>query len=172
MSRQSYTDKRRAQLKRKFELLDQLEKRSTITEPISVLGLSMTAFRGLVQLGIMSPTAASNALQRPAPLRSAGEQSGQRSARPGLATDFASIAIGFAAAAAGYSRWRLAEHDQRRRRARESASSVRLADARRSLRSPLHPRRRGYRPRGTRQRGPAAAPPWRRAAARATEPCR
>jgi YD repeat-containing protein len=94
MSRQSYTNKRRAQLKRKFDLLDRLENRNTITEPISVLGLSMTASRGLVQLGIMSPTAASNALHGPAPVRIAGEQSGQRSARPGLATDFASIAIG------------------------------------------------------------------------------
>jgi hypothetical protein len=45
MSRQSYTDKRRAQLRRKFELLDRLENRNTITEPISVLGLSMSALR-------------------------------------------------------------------------------------------------------------------------------
>ena len=49
----SYTERRRARLALKFGRLDQLETRNTITEPISVTALSLTALRGLAQLGIM-----------------------------------------------------------------------------------------------------------------------
>ena len=39
--RQSFTDRRRAHLARKFVRLDQMEPRSLITDPISLAGLSM-----------------------------------------------------------------------------------------------------------------------------------
>jgi hypothetical protein len=95
MSRQSYTDKRRAQLRRKFEVLDRLEKRSVVTEPISVLGLSMSAIRGSVQLGLMSQAAASNLLHPPAPTHKPAEQTGRTGGQgKARATDFASITIG------------------------------------------------------------------------------
>ena len=51
--RLSFTERRRAALRKKF-LLDRLETKNTITEPISVTGLSISALRGLAQLGIMS----------------------------------------------------------------------------------------------------------------------
>ena len=46
----------------KFGRLDQLEPRTTITEPISITGLSFAAFRGLAQLGIMSADGGNSAL--------------------------------------------------------------------------------------------------------------
>ena len=60
--RLSFTEKRRAKLARSVAQLDKLETRNTITEPISVLGLSLTAFRGLAQIGLMDPNAMSNGL--------------------------------------------------------------------------------------------------------------
>ncbi len=51
--RQSFTEKRRARLAMKWDRLEKLESKHTITEPISVLALSTSAMRGLVQLGIM-----------------------------------------------------------------------------------------------------------------------
>ncbi len=47
--RLSFTEKRRASLAKSVAHLDKLETRNTITEPISVLGLSLSAFRGLAQ---------------------------------------------------------------------------------------------------------------------------
>ena len=49
----SFTEKRRDRLAMKWDQIEKLETKSTITEPISVLGLSVSAFRGLAQLGIM-----------------------------------------------------------------------------------------------------------------------
>src|SRR5262249_10831485 len=43
----------------KFDLLDRLESKTTITEPISVTGLSISALRGMIQLGIMHPNGGS-----------------------------------------------------------------------------------------------------------------
>ena len=60
--RLSFTEKRRAKLVRSVAQLDRLETRNTITEPISVLGLSLSAFRGLAQIGLMDPNAARNGL--------------------------------------------------------------------------------------------------------------
>ncbi len=60
--RLSFTEKRRAKLARSVAQLDRLETRNTITEPISVLGLSLSAFRGLAQIGLMEPNAMSNGL--------------------------------------------------------------------------------------------------------------
>ena len=51
--RLSFTEKRRARLAKNVAQLDKLETRNTITEPISVLGLSVSAFRGLAQLGLV-----------------------------------------------------------------------------------------------------------------------
>ena len=58
----SFTERRRRRLAKKVDRLDRLETRNTITEPISVTGLAISALRGLVQLGIMHPHGGSNAL--------------------------------------------------------------------------------------------------------------
>ncbi len=59
--RLSFTERRRRMLAKKVDRLDRLEARTTITEPISFTGLSISALRGLVQLGLMSPYGGSNA---------------------------------------------------------------------------------------------------------------
>ena len=51
--RRSFTEMRRARLAMKWDRLEKLERKNTITEPISVLGLSVSALHGLGQLGIM-----------------------------------------------------------------------------------------------------------------------
>jgi hypothetical protein len=53
--RLSFTEKRRRKLAVKTAHLDRLETRNTITEPISFTGLSLSALRGLAQMGIVSP---------------------------------------------------------------------------------------------------------------------
>ena len=67
--RLSFTERRRRRLAKKVDQLDRLESRTTITEPISFTGLAISSLRSLVQLGIMNPYGASNALsglRRPA----------------------------------------------------------------------------------------------------------
>ncbi len=59
--RLSFTERRRRMLAKKVDRLDRLEARTTITEPISFTGLSISALRGLVQLGLMSIYGGSNA---------------------------------------------------------------------------------------------------------------
>ena len=51
--RKSFTEKRRARLAMKWDRLDKLESKNTITEPISLLGLATGSLRGMVQLGLM-----------------------------------------------------------------------------------------------------------------------
>jgi hypothetical protein len=51
--RKSFTEKRRARLAMKWDRLDRLETKSTITEPISLLGLATGSLRGMVQLGLV-----------------------------------------------------------------------------------------------------------------------
>jgi hypothetical protein len=51
--RKSFTERRRARLAMKGDRLDCLETRNTITEPVSVTGLSITALRGLALIGVM-----------------------------------------------------------------------------------------------------------------------
>jgi hypothetical protein len=60
--RRSFTEMRRARLAMKWDRLDKLEIKNTITEPISVLGLSVSALRGLAQLGIMPADGGNGAL--------------------------------------------------------------------------------------------------------------
>src|ERR1039457_2294594 len=57
----SFTENRRRRLAKKVDL-DRLETRNTITEPISVTSLAVTALRGAAQLGFIFPNQASNAL--------------------------------------------------------------------------------------------------------------
>ncbi len=92
--RLSFTEKRRAKLARSVAQLDKLETRNTITEPISVLGLSLTAFRGLAQIGLMDPNAMSNGLSGLVPPEQATGQ-GRRAANQGVAGlgNFIPIAI-------------------------------------------------------------------------------
>ena len=58
----SFTEKRRARLRKAVDRIDQLEPRTTITEPISVTALSVSALRGLAQLGIIQVHGGSDAL--------------------------------------------------------------------------------------------------------------
>ena len=58
----SFTERRRARLAMKWDRLERLESKQTITEPISVAGLSISAFRGLAQLGIMQADGGNGAL--------------------------------------------------------------------------------------------------------------
>ena len=64
--RASFTETRRRSLAKRVDRLDRLESRTTITEPISFTGLSITALRGLAQLGLMYPNGAASGLVRPA----------------------------------------------------------------------------------------------------------
>jgi len=73
--RLSFTEKRRARLRLQVDRLDRLETRNTITEPISVLGLSLSTYSGAARLGLMDinalsgftpPLQAANQAQRPA----------------------------------------------------------------------------------------------------------
>ncbi len=68
MSRKSFTERRRARLRMQVDRLDRLETRNTITEPVSVTGLSVTALRGLALIGVMGSddarSAAAGAAQR------------------------------------------------------------------------------------------------------------
>jgi hypothetical protein len=51
--RLSFTERRRNRLALKFGRLDRLETRNTMTEPISITALSLGAFKGLAQFGVM-----------------------------------------------------------------------------------------------------------------------
>ena len=73
----SFTERRRRMLAMKWDRLDRLETRNTITEPISVTGLAISTLRGLTLLG--TPYAASNALsglRRPADVAARSGSSG------------------------------------------------------------------------------------------------
>ena len=59
----SFTEKRRRKLARKSSL-ERLELRNTMTEPISVAALSVSAMRGLAQMGIMSADGGNGAALR------------------------------------------------------------------------------------------------------------
>jgi hypothetical protein len=63
--RLSFTESRR-RLAKQVDRLDRLESRTTITEPISFTGLSITALRCLAQLGVTYPNGATSGLVRPA----------------------------------------------------------------------------------------------------------
>ena len=78
----SFTERRRRRLAKKVDQIDRLESRTTITEPISLTGLSISALRGLVQLGIMHPNGGSNALSRLGRSSTAGVQVGRAPANP------------------------------------------------------------------------------------------
>ena len=74
--RLNFGERRRRMLAKKVDRLDRLETRNTITEPISVLGLSLTSLRGLVQLGIMD---ADGAKQFPRRIGPTGQSAGPAS---------------------------------------------------------------------------------------------
>ena len=93
----SFTERRRASLAKKVAQLDQLETRNTITEPISVVALSVSAFTGLARLGIMSPNAMSNELNGPAGLGEAANRQGRAAPAARAPTNFLPLAIGLPA---------------------------------------------------------------------------
>ena len=74
--------RRRRRLAKKVDRLERLETRNTITEPINVTSLAVTALRGAAQLGFILPNQASNALSglvRPADV---AKQAGRRAKDP------------------------------------------------------------------------------------------
>jgi len=94
-----FTERRRASLARKFDRIEKLEIRNTITEPISVLGLSVSAFRGLAQLGIAQVHGGGDALDRLAAASRAAQQRGVKAPAkgipaPGQAIAYLPIAVG------------------------------------------------------------------------------
>ena len=93
----SFTERRRASLAKKVAQLDQLETRNTITEPISVVALSVSAFTGLARLGIMSPNAMSNELNGPAGLGEAANRQGRAAPATRAPSNFLPLAIGLPA---------------------------------------------------------------------------
>jgi YD repeat-containing protein len=63
MSRRlSFTERRRRRLTKQVDRLDRLESRTTITEPVSFTGLSISWLRELVQFGLVSNLIGCNAL--------------------------------------------------------------------------------------------------------------
>ena len=57
-----FTERRRHRLAKKVDRLERLEPKTTITEPISITSLAVSALRGAAQLGFILPNQASNAL--------------------------------------------------------------------------------------------------------------
>ena len=90
----SFSERRRASLRKQVDRLELLEIRNTITEPISVLGLSLSAYSGLNRLGIADLRAMSSGLSGLTPAAQAiargGQQTGNAAAPP---TNFVPIAI-------------------------------------------------------------------------------
>ena len=97
--RLSFTERRRRALALKSAQLDRLETRNTITEPISVTGLSLSAFRGLAQLGIMQADGGNSDLLALAQLSEQAKQLATPAHRSGPAVhNGTSLAIGKLAA--------------------------------------------------------------------------
>ncbi len=90
----SFTERRRASLAKKVDQLDRLETRNTITEPISVLALSVSSLRGLVQLGFVGLNGLSNERNGPMGQRQAPSQQQPQSPVRVVPTNFLPIAIG------------------------------------------------------------------------------
>ena len=166
--RLSFTERRRRALALKMRHLDKLETRNTITEPISVAGLSVTAFRGLAQMGIMTADGDNGEALRLAlaahRAKEAESHGGHPAAvsRPGAPPDPAlPVEHKPAAGGGGAGRHHLRPAWRRRRRITQPNAS------RRWRRRPAIPRRHtASARRGGRRKGPAAAPPCRPAAGR------
>jgi hypothetical protein len=94
MSRRfSWTEKRRSRLRMQCVHLEVLESKHTITEPISVLGLSVSAFRGLAQMGLVDV----NAMRGVAPPVQTANQARHPASQAGAALgNFIPIVIGHA----------------------------------------------------------------------------
>ena len=75
--RLSFTERRRRTLAKKSDRLDQLEPRTTMTEPISFTGLSITAISSVVRLGIVTPFETSNAPNPLGRAKAIAKQTGQ-----------------------------------------------------------------------------------------------
>ncbi len=97
----SFTERRRASLAKKVVQLERLETRNTITEPISVLGLSLSALRELVRLGIVGVNGLSNERNGPMGLNQAINQTHPPAPVRGTATNVLPVAIGSPAAGGG-----------------------------------------------------------------------
>ncbi len=95
----SFTEKRRARLRKAVDLIERLETRSTITEPISVTALSVSALGGLKQLGVAQVHGGSDGLELLEAARQAALVRGNRTAAPAVlrlpqATTFVPIVVG------------------------------------------------------------------------------
>jgi YD repeat-containing protein len=91
--RLSFTERRRTRLSFK-PVHDRLEIKNTITEPISVLGLSLSAFRGLAQIGIVVPDAGAAASGLVRAEQAAGQARRSATQAPALPTNFVPTVIG------------------------------------------------------------------------------
>ena len=76
--RQNFTEKRRARLRKAVNRVERLEPRNTITEPISVTALSLSALHGLGQFGIVQVHGGGDALERLAAASQAARQRGEK----------------------------------------------------------------------------------------------
>ena len=73
-----FTDRRRRQLAKKVDRLERLETRNTITEPISVTGLALSAITGASRLGLIPAFGASNALNGLRPPAAVAKQAARK----------------------------------------------------------------------------------------------
>ena len=92
--RLSFTEKRRRKLALKVARLDKLETRNTMTEPISVTALSISAMRGLAQMGIVSADGGNGAALRIAQAAQQAKQAQGQARRTTAAPPRDTIAIG------------------------------------------------------------------------------
>ena len=76
----SFTEKRRARLRKAVDRIERLEPRTTITEPISVTALSVGTLGGLAQLGLVQVHGGSDALDRLAAASRAAQKRGVKTA--------------------------------------------------------------------------------------------
>jgi len=95
----SFTEKRRARLRKAVDRIERLETRNTITEPISVTGLSVSALRGLAQLGVVQVHGGGDALEALQEASQAARQRGNKTAGAAIlplaeASDFVPIVVG------------------------------------------------------------------------------
>ena len=119
--RKSFTEKRRARLAMRWDRLDRLESRQTITEPVSLLGLATGSLRGMVQLGLAQADGGNGELLTMARLAQQAQQATTPIAKA-PAAPVSSVPIGIvvpedAPSGAG---WRRLERARFRARARPS----------------------------------------------------
>jgi RHS repeat-associated protein len=80
----SFTEERRARLRKAVDRIERLETRNTITEPISITALSVTALSGLARLGLAQVHGGSDRLGVLEAARQAALNRGSKTAAPAI----------------------------------------------------------------------------------------